>query len=95
MTKVSLTSVHGFPVIEHTLGEGLAGSLTTELCVEAKGLHYREVSLDSEHGCSGSLLFTHDLSTTLVEHTVDTTNRVLGTLYLDYKRKYQTIQNRT
>ncbi len=81
----ALTSVHQLPVVEHTLREGLAGGVLSEFTVEAKGLHDREESLDSEHGCSWPLLFAEDLSTTLVQARVDTTNGVFGTLDFDLK----------
>lgn len=83
-TEEILTSSHDVPMIEDTLGEGLTGGVLTEISVETEGLGDREVSLDGEHGCSDPLLLAEDLSTTLVQTTVDTTNGVFGTLDFDY-----------
>lgn len=76
-------AVHDLPMIEHTLGEGLASGMRAQLSVEAEGLGDGQVGLDGEHGSSGALLFREDLSTTLVETRVDTTDGVLGALDLD------------
>lgn len=70
-------------MVEHHLGESLAGGVATELTVEAEGLRDGQVGLDSEHGGSWALLFAEHLSTTLVQARVDTTDGVLGTLNLD------------
>lgn len=78
-----LTSVHNFPVIEHTLWECLTSSRCTKLAVETERFHDREISLDSEHGCTDPLLFAEDLTTTLVEHTIDSTDSTLRALDLD------------
>jgi len=78
-----LTSGHDFPMIEHTLREGLAGGMRAQLSVESERLGDREVSLDSEHRCSGTLLFGKDLATTFVQARVDTTNGVFRALNLD------------
>jgi len=76
-------AVHGLPMIEDTLGEGLSGGVRAELSVESEGLSDGEVSLDCEHGCSRALLLGEDLSTTLVQATVDTTDGVFWALDLD------------
>ena len=70
-------------MVEHHLGERLARRRSTELTVEAEGLHDGKVGLDGEHGGSGTLLFAEDLSTALVEDGVDTTDGVLRALDLD------------
>ena len=70
-------------MVEHHLRERLARRSSTELTVEAEGLHDGQVRLDSEHGRSGTLLFAEDLATTPVEDGVDTADSVLGTLDLD------------
>ena len=70
-------------MVEHHLRERLARRSSTELTVEAEGLHDGQVRLDSEHGRSGTLLFAEDLATTPVEDGVDTADSVLGTLNLD------------
>lgn len=78
-----LTAVHGLPMIEDTLGEGLSGGMRAELSVESEGLGDGEVSLDGEHGRSGALLLGEDLSTALVQATVDTADGVFWALDLD------------
>lgn len=78
-----LTAVHGLPVIEDTLGEGLSGGMRAELSVESEGLGDGEVSLDGEHGRSRALLLGEDLSTALVQATVDTADGVFWALDLD------------
>ena len=80
---MTLTAGHELPVVEHALWERLARRRSTELTVEAEGLHDGQVRLDSEHGRSGPLLLREDLATTLVEHRVDTTDSVLRALDLD------------
>ena len=80
---MTLTAGHELPVVEHALWERLARRRSTELTVEAEGLHDGQVRLDSEHGRSGTLLFAEDLATTPVEDGVDTADSVLGTLNLD------------
>lgn len=71
-------------MIEDGLREGLTRGGGTELSVKAERFHDRKVGLDGEDGGTGTLLFADDLSTTLVEDGVDTTDGVLGTLDLDY-----------
>ena len=77
------------PVVEDRLREGLTRGGGTEFTVEAEGLHNGEVGLDGEDGGTRTLLFADDLSTTLVEDGVDTTNGVLGTLDFDLKKRVQ------
>ena len=81
--EVMLTAVHQLPVVHNRLRERLARRRSTELTVEAERLHNGEVCLDGEDGGSGALLLREDLSTTLVEDGVDTTDGVLGALDLD------------
>jgi len=76
-------------MVEHALGEGLSGGVRAQFSVEAEGLGDREEGLDSEHGCSGALLFGEDLAATLVQARVDTTNGVLRALNLDCGRCQQ------
>ena len=82
-TRKELTAAHHFPVVHDGLRECLTSSLRTKLAVEAERLHDRQVRLDGEHGRADTLLLAEDLTTTLVEHRVDTADRVLGTLDLD------------
>ena len=70
-------------MVHDGLGEGLARCCRTKGTVEAERLHDGQVSLDGEHRRSRPLLLREDLSTALVEHAVDTADRVLGTLDLD------------
>ena len=81
--RTKLTAAHQLPVVYDGLRERLTTSLRTEVAVEAEGLHDRQVRLDREHGRADTLLFAEDLATTLVEHRVDTTDRVLRALDLD------------
>ena len=78
-----LTAVHLLPVVEHRLRERLSRRRSPQLAVEAERLHDGQVGLDGEHGGSGTLLFTEDLSTALVKNGVDTTDGVLRALDLD------------
>lgn len=89
--RYMLTSVHELPVIEHTLGEGLAGSLRTKVSVETERLHDRQVRFHGEHGSSNPLLFAEHLTTTLIETTVDTTNSVFGALDFDCSFRSQLV----
>lgn len=70
-------------MIEHTLREGLAGGVRTQFTVKAEGLVDREISLHSEHRRSGPLFFTENLSTALVQHTVDPPDGIFRALNLD------------
>lgn len=78
-----LTAVHQVVVVEHTLGEGLTRGGGTKVTVEAEGLGDGQVSLDREHRGTSLLLLAEDLSTTLVEARVDTTDDSLRALDLD------------
>jgi hypothetical protein len=78
-------AVHQLPVVHHTLREGLATGRATEVAVEAERLANGEVRLDGEHRGAGALLLAEDLTTTLVQARVDTTNGVLRALDLDYR----------
>ncbi|CAH0021957.1 unnamed protein product [Clonostachys rhizophaga] len=71
------------PVVEHGLGEGLAGGGGTEISVEAEGLQDGEVSLDVEEGSTRALLLVEDVTTSAGKDTVNTTHGVLGHLNLD------------
>lgn len=54
-----------------------------EVTVEAERLSDGQVGLDRKHGGSGLLLLAEDLTTTLAEHRVDTTDDRLRALDLD------------
>jgi hypothetical protein len=70
-------------MIEHALGEGLAGGVRTQFTVEAERLVDREISLHGEHRRSGPLFFAEDLPSALVQDTVDTADGIFGALNLD------------
>ncbi|KNC26657.1 hypothetical protein FF38_01376 [Lucilia cuprina] len=67
-------------MIEHTLREGLATSVGTQISSEAEGFVDRQVGLDDEHGCADDLGFFEDMTTTSVQYTIDTTDGNFGTL---------------
>jgi hypothetical protein len=72
-------------MVEHTLGEGLPGSVRSQFTIEAEGFGDWEVGLDSEHWRSRPLLLAEHLTTSLVEDTVNPTNGVFGTLDFNYQ----------
>ena len=73
---------HGLPVIEHTLGEGLAGGCRPERGGEAKRLHDRQVGLQVEDGGSRPLGLLEDVATLLIENRVDAAQRLQKDLIL-------------
>ena len=70
-------------MVKDRLRERLATSGSAKLAVETERLVDRKVSLDGEHGRARTLLLAEHLTTTPVEHGVDTTDRVLRALNLD------------
>ena len=64
---------HDLPVIEHTLGEGLAGGGSPERGGEAEGLHDWQVGLEVEDGGARPLSFLEDVAALLIENRVDAT----------------------
>ena len=70
-------------MVHDGLRERLATSRRAKFAVETEGLHDGQVRLHREHGRADTLLLAEDLSTTLVEHRVDTTDSVLRALDLD------------
>lgn len=67
---------HGLPVVKDTLREGLARGGSTEGAGETKGLNDRQVGLQVEDGGSRPLCLLKDVATLLVEHRVDTAQRL-------------------
>jgi hypothetical protein len=67
-------AVHHLPVIEDGLRESLTIGRATNITVEAEGLCDGEVSFDSEHRRPRTLLLSKDLSTTLAQTRVDSTD---------------------
>jgi hypothetical protein len=76
-------TVHGLPVVEHALREGLSSSVRAQVSSEAERLVYGKVSLDGVKRSSGALLLSEDVSTSSVKNTVDASHGVLGALNLD------------
>merc|ERR1719391_1959607 len=74
------TSWKDLPVVEHALWEGLASGVGPQVSCEAKGLIDRQVGLDHKHGGAGSLCLLKHVSSPSVQHTIDSSNRVLRAL---------------
>merc|ERR1712091_519021 len=68
------------PVIENTLGEGLASGVGPQVSCEPVGLVDGQVGLDDEHGGAGGLCLLEHVTSPPVEHTVDSSNCVLRAL---------------
>ena len=62
---------HGLPVIEDTLGEGLAGGGSAQGASEAEGLDDGQVGLQVEDGRARPLSLLEDVAALLVQHRVD------------------------
>lgn len=67
-------------MIEHALREGLSSGVGSQISGETERLVDGQVGLDDEHGRTGDLGFLEDVSTTTIEHTVDTTDGDFGAL---------------
>lgn len=67
-------------MVEHTLGEGLPGSMRPQFSIEPKGFGDREVSFDREHRRSWPLLLAVHLTTSLVEDTINTADGIFRAL---------------
>lgn len=67
-------------MIKHALWESLSTGVGAEISGEAEGFVDRQESFDDEHGSSGDLGLFEDVSTTTIEHTVDTSDGDFGTL---------------
>merc|ERR1719430_149891 len=68
------------PVVKHALWEGLTPGVGPQVSCEAEGLVDRKVGLDHEHGGAGSLCLLEDVSSSPVQHSVDSTDCVLRAL---------------
>ena len=75
-----LTSIHDLPMVEHTLGEGLSGSMRPQFSIKSKGFGDREVCFNREHWRSWPLLLAVHLTTSLVEAAVNTTDGIFRAL---------------
>ena len=62
---------HHLPVIENTLGEGLARGGGTEGGGETEGFHNRQVGFQVEDGSAWPLLLFSHMATFLIEDRVD------------------------
>ena len=74
------TAWKDLPVVKHALWESLAPGVGPQVSCEAKGLVDGQVGLDHEHGGAGSLSLLEDVSSSPVEHPVDSTNCILRAL---------------
>ena len=70
-------------MVKDALREGLPSSVGPEVGGESEGLVDGQVGFDVEHGGSSNLSLLEDVATTSVEHTVDASDSVLGTLDFD------------
>lgn len=61
-------------MVEHALREGLATSVRPKVGGEAERLVYRQVRLNHEHGGTSDLGLFEYVTTTSVQHSVDTTH---------------------
>lgn len=66
------------PVVEDTLGEGLAARVGAQVGREAEGLEHRQVGLEGHHGRARALLLRLHDTTAAGQHAVAATNGVLG-----------------
>mmetsp|Transcript_13005 Transcript_13005/g.39379 ORF Transcript_13005/g.39379 Transcript_13005/m.39379 type:complete len:330 (-) Transcript_13005:1846-2835(-) len=73
---------HLLPVVEHALGEGLAGSGGTQGASEAEGLHHGQVRLQVKDGGAHALLLLEHQAALLVEHRVHAAQGALRALDL-------------
>jgi len=76
-------STEELPVIEHALRESLTRGVRTKISGKTERLVDRQVSLDHVDGGAGPLVLSEDMTTTPVEHTVDTTTSHIRALNLD------------
>ena len=68
---------------EDTLREGLTGGLRTEIGGETEGLEDGQVGLNLVERSTGALFFSNDVSTTLIQARINTTNGVFWALDID------------
>ena len=68
------------PVVEHTLGEGLATHVGPQVSSEAERLIDRKVGLQNKHRGAGHLGLLKDVTPLPVQDTVDATNHLFRTL---------------
>lgn len=71
------------PMIEDALGEGTAGSGSTESLSETEGFTDGKVSLHVDEGSSSNRLFTDDNSSSKGEALIDSTDGIFRALNFD------------
>jgi hypothetical protein len=76
-------TLENLPVVEDQLGEGLTGSVGSEIGGETEGLVDRKVSLDVEQRSTNTLGLLENVTSPAGKDTVDTTHGLLGNLDLD------------
>ena len=79
----TLTAIHDLPMVKHTLGEGLTGSMRPQFTIETEWFGDGQVGFHGKHRCSRPLFLTEDLSTAFIQATVNTADGVFGTLDFD------------
>lgn len=77
---VSRVTGQDLPMVEHALWESLTTSIGTEISSETERFIYRQVCFNYEHGRASHLHFFEYVTTSAIQHTVNTTNSNLGTL---------------
>jgi len=80
---VKWISTHLLPMIEDALGEGTAGSGSTESLSETEGFADGKVSLHVDEGSSRNRLFTDDNSSSKGEALIDSTDGIFRALNFD------------
>ena len=73
--KIFRKTAYKYPSFSH-----LSAGVRPQVGGEAEGLVDGEVGLHDEHGGAGGLRLLEHVAATPVEHSVDTTHGVLGTL---------------
>lgn len=68
------------PMIKYALWEGLSSCVRAKISCEAERLVDGQVCLDDEHRCSSDLRFFENVSTTTIQHTIDTSDGNFWTL---------------
>lgn len=82
--RFARVSGQDLPVVEHALREGLSTGVGTQVSGETERLVDRQVGLYDEHWSTSDLRLLENVTTTSVQHTVDTTHSYLRTLYQEY-----------
>ena len=67
-------------MIEDTLREGLSSRILSQGSSESKGLIDRQVCFDNEHWSSHDLTFFNDMSSSLIQYSIDSSDNSLRAL---------------